>query len=78
MNLKEEFEYIDSYFSKISKETLINDLIECGLGKISTSEASGYVLMVEKEPNYPVFASLMGNEQNYSMKDIFSNQSEAA
>lgn len=54
MNLKDEFEYIDSYFSKISKETLINDLVECGLGKIPTSEESGYVLMVEKEPNYSV------------------------
>lgn len=31
MNIKEEFKYIDEYFTNISKEQLFNDLKECGL-----------------------------------------------
>ena len=31
MNIKNEFAYIDEYFDHISKEDLINDLIDCGI-----------------------------------------------
>jgi hypothetical protein len=31
MNIKKEFEYINNFFSKLSKEKLLNGLTECGL-----------------------------------------------
>lgn len=43
MDLNKEFAYIDDYFSNISKEELIQELINCGLGKITSSEDFGAV-----------------------------------
>jgi len=31
MNVKKEFDYIDNHFDNIDKETLVNQLIDCGL-----------------------------------------------
>ena len=31
MNIKKEFDYIDNHFENIDHETLVNQLIDCGL-----------------------------------------------
>lgn len=41
MSHKDELKYIEDHFNGIDKETLIKDLIECGLGSISDPTESG-------------------------------------
>jgi hypothetical protein len=33
MNIRDEFNYVDSYFENITKEELVKGLIDCGLNK---------------------------------------------
>ena len=55
MDLNAEFAYIDEFFSKISKDELIQELIACGLGKISSPEENGYTSVCAKDLYYPSY-----------------------
>ncbi len=48
MDIQEEFKKIDAHFDSISPETLVSDLIECGLGSIRDCTESGWDMVGAK------------------------------
>jgi hypothetical protein len=48
MSHKDELKYIKEHFDKIDRETLISDLIECGLGSIKDPSDSGAISLSDE------------------------------
>lgn len=78
MNLNEEFAYIDDYFSKISKDELIQDLIACGLGRIDSPEEYGYTSVCSKDIYNPTYNPVSALIQDYGDTYINLEYSKAA
>ena len=53
MDIQEEFKKIDSYFDEVSAETLLYDLVDCGLGIIHDCTESGWVMVGSRNTEQP-------------------------
>lgn len=78
MDLKAEFAYIDEFFSNISKEELIQELINCGLGKITSAEDYGAVSICAKTMYNPTYAPVANIEPLYEEMNNCYDFSKAA